>query len=67
MKRCQEEEDEIRRRKTQNIFVMAEVVSDVTDIRRDDQQMLQRPCQSLVCNQTESGLVHIFPGEITEM
>ena len=41
MKRSQEEEDEIRRRKTQNIFVKAEVVSNVTDIRTDDQQMHQ--------------------------
>ena len=41
MKRSQEEEDEIWRRKMQNIFVKAEVVSNVTDIRTDDQQMHQ--------------------------
>ena len=36
MKRSQEEEDEIRRRKAQSIFVMAGVVSNVTDIRTDN-------------------------------
>ena len=66
MKRSQEEEDEIRRRKTQNIFVMAGVVSNVTDIRTDDQQMLQRSCQSSLFKQTESGAVHVLPGENVE-
>ena len=66
MKRSQEEEDEIRKRKTQNIFVMAGVVSNVTDIRTDNQQMHQRSCQSSLFKQTESGVVHVLPGENVE-
>ena len=66
MKRSQEEEDEIRRRKPQNTFVMAGVVSNVTDIRTDNQQMHQRSCQSSSFKQTESGVVHVLPGENVE-
>ena len=66
MMRRQEEEDEIRRKKTQNIFVKAEVVSNVTDIRTDDQQMHRGSYKSSLFKQTESGVVHVLLGENVE-